>query len=56
MYTDKVRCNNCMSIFFEDFIIEEEYKELCPVCKANGTLMDLPIEEFPEVYNVNARG
>lgn len=46
-YTLKLRCNNCMSIFYESLISNPEK---CPVCGAIGTLMDVPEFEFPQYY------
>lgn len=48
----KVRCNQCMKIFEEDKIVYdgEIDMEFCPECGEGGYLMDLPQEEFPELY------
>jgi hypothetical protein len=52
MYELKVRCNNCESIYYEDFLIAHQNgdDEICPVCNKIGCIMDLPQEEFPELY------
>jgi len=47
----KVRCNDCMSIFDEEYIRNINEDESCPVCERIGALMDVPQEEFPQYYN-----
>ena len=38
----KVRCNNCMAVFDEeDITVDDNDKEHCPECGAEGYLMDL---------------
>ena len=52
MYELKVRCNNCESIYYEDFLIPHRNGEdvICPVCNKTGCIMDMPKEEYPELY------
>ena len=42
-----VRCNNCMNIFLEYYIIcdKDTDEEYCPYCGKSGWLMDLTTEE-----------
>lgn len=42
----KVRCNNCMSVFDEKYIVVDpaSEKESCPVCGRIGCLMDIKDE------------
>ena len=47
----KVRCNDCMSVFDEEYINDISDDESCPVCGRIGVLMDVPQEEFPQYYN-----
>lgn len=46
----KVRCNDYMSVFDEEYIEDINDVESCPVCGRIGTLMDVPQEEFPQYY------
>lgn len=46
----KVRCNDCMSVFDEEYITDISEDESCPVCGRIGALMDVPQEEFPQYY------
>lgn len=46
----KVRCNDCMSAFDEEYIEDINDVESCPVCGSIGALMDVPQEEFPQYY------
>jgi hypothetical protein len=48
MFENKVRCNNCMSVFYEDYIKDEN---ICPVCSAKGCIMDTFESEFPQYYD-----
>jgi NAD-dependent SIR2 family protein deacetylase len=42
----RVQCNWCNSVFYEDYIVEEEdEKEACPLCGKNGYLMDIQPED-----------
>lgn len=45
MEVDKVRCNDCMTVFNEDKIIIIDEEEYCPNCNKSGCLMDLEKEE-----------
>ena len=53
-----VRCNQCMSVFEEDWLavncttndVDIEDAEKCPVCGRKGYLMDVPSDEFPQYY------
>lgn len=49
----KVRCNSCMSVFYEEYIIAHENGDdlICPCCGQVGYIMDVPEEEFPQYYN-----
>lgn len=47
----KVRCNDCMSVFDEEYIDDISENESCPLCGRIGALMDVPQEEFPQYYN-----
>lgn len=46
--TMRVRCNQCMSEFDEEYIElskDKDYffeEEICPICKKGGCLMDMP--------------
>lgn len=41
----KVRCNNCMNVFYEsDIVYDENENEHCPFCDKDGCLMDLECE------------
>jgi hypothetical protein len=43
----RVQCNWCNSVFYEDYIVEED-EDACPVCGEKGYLMDIqPEEEKP---------
>lgn len=48
----KVRCNDCMSVFDENYIKYDEVldQEGCPCCGRIGCLMDVPENEFPQYY------
>jgi len=48
----KVRCNDCMSVFDENYIVVHEngYDEICPCCGQIGCLMDVSENEFPQYY------
>lgn len=39
----KVRCTNCMNVFYESAIIYDEAnnEEYCPYCSVDGCLMDI---------------
>jgi hypothetical protein len=46
-----IRCNHCMSIFYEEYIIKDdntESGERCPVCGKNDALMDITVEKNEE--------
>ena len=47
-FESKVRCNQCMKVFFENEIVYDEDKdmEFCPYCGESGCLMDLSDKEF----------
>ena len=47
----KIRCNNCMSVFYEQFVKHHNEEEICPCCSTKGCLMDVPEEEFPQYYD-----
>ena len=47
----KVRCNDCMSVFDEEYIDDVRDDESCPVCGRIGALMDVPRDEFPQYYD-----
>lgn len=49
----KVRCNDCMSVFYEEYIVAHENGDdlICPCCGHVGRIMDVPEEEFPQYYN-----
>ena len=48
----KVRCNDCMAVFDERYIIAHENGDdlICPCCGRGGVIMDVPEEEFPQYY------
>lgn len=40
----RVRCNHCMSVMYEEYLIkadDAESGERCPVCKKSDALMDV---------------
>jgi hypothetical protein len=49
-FKNKVRCNNCEAVFYENFIIKEDEGSVCPVCGGIGYLMNIPEKEFPQYY------
>lgn len=43
----RVRCNHCMSVVYEEYLIMDEGTdsgERCPVCKESDALMDVARE------------
>lgn len=48
----KVRCNDCMAVFDERYIVAHENGDdlICPCCGRGGVIMDVPEEEFPQYY------
>lgn len=48
----KVRCNYCLSVFDEKYIVAHENGDdlICPCCGQVRCIMDVPEEEFPQYY------
>jgi formylmethanofuran dehydrogenase subunit E len=40
---EKIRCNHCGSVFYEEDIVVKEEEEFCPKCNKSGALMDMPL-------------
>lgn len=43
----RVRCNHCMSVVYEEYLIKDDNTdsgERCPICKESDALMDVAQE------------
>ena len=50
IFQNKIRCNFCESVFYEEYV---DGTEECPVCNKEGCLMDVPRNEFPQYYDIS---
>ena len=51
----RVRCNHCMSVVYEEYLIkadDAESGERCPICKKSDALMDVTEEGVTRKYKV----
>lgn len=40
-YGQRVKCENCGSVFFESYLIRKGDDEKCPICKKTEYLIDM---------------